>query len=1029
MGGRRGPELHTATSGGGDDPAPRRRQTTRREARLRLSVDPDSLLVTSTDEAFLEASGHAAADLVGCRLPDLCQPRSRGVLETALRGLRAGGGRLRSLELLLATRGGGSLPVLCNATLVEADGVRPRRLEVWCRDISPLRRVAGVAAVLDVLPNSAVLVDAGGLIAAVNATAERMFGYPRRELVGQPVELLLPPAQREAHRIDRARFLAQPATRPMGAGRDLRARRRNGSEIPVQIGLSTVDTAEGPLALAIVVDITDRRRAESALRATDERLRLALHASHMGVWQWEAATERLDWSAECLPILGVTTAPARFEELLCHMLPDDAARVERVFDEAMATRTPFATEFRFVLPDGSVRWIAQVGRGEYGADGTVVRAIGTIQDVTTRQQDAEALRESEGRFRALVDASAQIVWTALPDGRTAEDSPSWRAFTGQTVEQYRGLGWIEAIHPEDRAPSLQVLREALADRRPAATEYRLRRHDGAWRWTAVRAVPLAAADGEVRLWVGMNTDVTERRRAEEALRASQLQLVAALDAAGMGTWLWDIQRDRVTWDQALQRAFGLAAADATDHTLAGVLRHIHAADRERIAGEIAALLEHGSDLSGEYRVPQPDGSERWMSFRGRLQRDAQGRPQQLVGVNIDVTDRKHAAEALLRSQKLEALGTLAGGIAHDFNNLLLAIGGNCELALGDLPADHPARDSLAEIARASSRAGDLVGRILAFSRPSDGGRVVLDLAPIVTEALRLMRASLPTLIAIETEFAPDLPPVAADAAQIHQIVVNLTTNAAHAIGRRAGAIAVGLDLVRDAAELQQAAPPLAAGACVRLTVRDDGCGMDERTRARIFDPYFTTKPAGQGTGLGLSVVHGILQAHGAAIAVDSAPGTGTTFRLYFPTAEHAARAAMPATAAPPAPGAGERVLYVDDEEPLVLLVRRALHRLGYRVTGCTDAAAALALFRAAPGDFDAVVTDLTMPGMSGLDLAAAVRAVRADVPIVLTSGYLREEDEDAARAIGVCALIAKPNTIQELGHALHQLLQGRTSAT
>jgi PAS domain S-box-containing protein len=400
---------------------------------------------------------------------------------------------------------------------------------------------------------------------------------------------------------------------------------------------------------------------------------------------------------------------------------------------------------------------------------------------------------------------------------------------------------------------------------------------------------------------------------------------------------------------------------------------------------------------------------------------------QISGATVDDLDRESAEHALHHAQKIEALGTLAGGIAHDFNNILLAIAGNTRLAKQELSPEHPIQNMLGEIAKASARATDLVDRILTFSRQNDCRREILQLQPTVEEAIKLLRATLPAMIEINTNFAEGLPPVRADATQIHQIMVNLVTNSAHAIGDgAAGCITVSLDeaYVTQGGVL---APELHGGRYIRLSVTDTGTGIDKATLERVFDPFFTTKPVGRGTGLGLSVVDGIMRSHEGSVIATSEPGRGATFRLYFPAvdAAPAQEQSLEREIAPPAvQGRGRRVMYIDDEDSLVYLMTRVLQKSGYRVTGFTDAEQALQTLRAAPDEFDVIVTDLSMPGMSGFHVAQAIREIRAELPVVVTSGYVRAEDREIAKEVGVRALVLKPNTIEELAGVLARVFEG-----
>jgi len=436
---------------------------------------------------------------------------------------------------------------------------------------------------------------------------------------------------------------------------------------------------------------------------------------------------------------------------------------------------------------------------------------------------------------------------------------------------------------------------------------------------------------------------------------------------------------------------------------------------------------------------KPDGTVLWLSSTSQpLYRDGAAQPSGVFTTFIDVTTQKlaeHARDALesqLReSQKMEAMGTLAGGIAHDFNNILAAILGNVALARDDIEMDHPAAISLNEIGKAGERAKMLVQQILAFSRKQPQNFLDQPLQPIVEDTIRLLRATLPAGIEIDTRFEGPLVNVNADGTQIGQVLMNLCTNAWHAMakaGARIDAVTKARMEVRlDSMQLDEATAKrfgLAPGGCfARLTVTDTGVGMDASTLARIFEPFYTTKPVGQGTGLGLAVVHGIVKAHGGAIAVASTPGHGSTFEVLLPASGVvAAPPASSAEAGARVLGDGKRVMYIDDEAPMVFLVKRMLQKRGYTVSGFERPEEALAAIRLEPQGYDIVVSDFNMPHLSGLDVAREVRALNPALPMVVTSGYLTEELRANAGAIGVRHLIYKPNTVEELCEAIAQVL-------
>jgi CheY-like chemotaxis protein len=337
-----------------------------------------------------------------------------------------------------------------------------------------------------------------------------------------------------------------------------------------------------------------------------------------------------------------------------------------------------------------------------------------------------------------------------------------------------------------------------------------------------------------------------------------------------------------------------------------------------------------------------------------------------------------------------------------------------------LEAGHPARACVLEIAKAGSRAVALTRKILSFSRSEASKREVVDLQPALSESLSLLRASLPARIEIRQNFAPNLPSICADPSQLNQTIVNLATNAADAIGDGPGLIEVEAVPTRLNGSGATFSSQLLPGPYVRISIKDSGPGMNKATLGRVFEPFFTTKPQGRGTGMGLAVAHGIMKDHLGEVTAYSEPGKGAVFNLYFPAQETAAAPALPQAA--PLRGHGQRILYVDDEEPLVLLISRAMKRLGYEVDGFEHPLEALKAFRECPSRYAALVTDLSMPVMSGTDLAREVKEIRRDIPVVLTSGYIRPQDQAIAREIGVLDLILKPDTVDELGDTLNRLL-------
>ncbi len=421
-----------------------------------------------------------------------------------------------------------------------------------------------------------------------------------------------------------------------------------------------------------------------------------------------------------------------------------------------------------------------------------------------------------------------------------------------------------------------------------------------------------------------------------------------------------------------------------------------------------------------------NGQTVWVEASDTPVFDERGAVIAVEGIAHDVTERRRAAEErarleeqLLQAQKMEAVGTLAGGIAHDFNNILAAVLGYTELALDDLDSDSPAVPHLAQVMKAGNRAKDLVKQILAFSRQSEMDRKPVRIQVVVQEALQLLRATLPSTIEIREELDPLTGTVLADPTRIHQVLLNLCTNAKQAMGRGGGILRVSLKSERIMPGMEQHDLPVGSYAC--LEVSDSGAGMGEETIAKIFDPFFTTKQQGEGTGLGLSVVHGIVKSHRGRITVDSRPGKGARFQIHLPLVTMAGEGEESAFGSP-LPTGSERVLLVDDEQMLCEMGKAFLTRLGYTVTAFTDSTLALEQFKAAPEAFDVVITDMTMPRITGLDIAREVLSARPDMPVVLCTGFSELVTEQTAEQCGIRELLNKPLVMKDLAIAVRRAL-------
>jgi PAS domain S-box-containing protein len=769
-----------------------------------------------------------------------------------------------------------------------------------------------------------------------------------------------------------------------------------------------------------ITDITERKWAEEALVSSERNYRDIFNAINDAIVIHDMETGAiLDVNKIMEKMWGYTHEEAMRIDVgaLSHGEPPYSQQDAESWIRKAATEGPQMFEWLARRKNGELFWLEVKLQIVVIADQRRIMAVN--RDITERKQVEEALEKSVAQLRTLIDTIPDLVWLKDPAGVYLACNPRFEQFFGAKEKNIIGKTDYDFVDRELADFFRENDRKAIAAGKPTINEEEIAyAYDGHREILETIKTPISGVSGEILGVLGIGRNITERKRTEEALRESEARLREAQSIAHIGNLGLDFLTKTFTWSDETFRIFEIDK----DHFAASYeefLGTTHPEDRNAVNAAYMQSLETRKPFVFSNRLLMRDGRIKWVQIQCVTHYNPEGKPLRSVGTIQDISVQKQLEDQLRQSQKMETIGTFAGGIAHDFNNILSAIIGFTEISIRNVPPGSKLEDNLQRVLNAGIRARDLVKQILAFSRQTDRVVKPVQVKLIVKEALKFIRASSPATIEIHQDIGSGSL-IMGDPTQIHQIIMNLCTNAAHAMQDTGGKLVVGLTDVELGADVTDPHPDMAPGQFIKLTVSDSGCGIAPEIRDRIFDPFYTTKGLGEGTGLGLSVVHGIVKDCGGMISVESTPGKGSTFNVFFPVIENEQGAENVARV--PLPTGNERILFVDDEEQQVEMGKQVLELLGYRVTTKTSSMEALNVFRAKPDEFDLVVTDLTMPKMTGDVLAKEIMAIRSDVPVILCTGYSEKITPAKAKTLGIKEVIMKPAVVEEIARTVRMVL-------
>jgi two-component system cell cycle sensor histidine kinase/response regulator CckA len=843
-----------------------------------------------------------------------------------------------------------------------------------------MRKKMQYRALLEAAPDAIVVVNQSGIVVLVNAQAERLFGYRRDELIGQPADILVSEHFRGQHSEQHSRLLAAPPARSTVVGLQLFGLRKDGTEFPAEIRLSPLDTKGGVWVSSAIRDISDRRRTEEDLR----RLASIVACSDDAIVGKTTEGIITSWNSGAQHIFGYSPKEAIGRSITMLAPVDRPEEIPRMLECLKRGEVVDHFETVRLRKDGKEVQIELTVSPIRDALERIVGASTIGRDISVRKAAEKHLVQMEARYRGLLEAAPDAMVVVNHGGEIvllnvqAEKQFGYRRdeLVGQKVKNIIPRGFAERLLMHGTGTP----GDPVVPQMGTGIELHGRRKDGSEFPIEIMLSPLDTVDGI--LITAAIRNIAERKLRENDLSRLAAVVESSQDAIVSLTSLGIIR----TWNRGAERIFGYSAEEATGRSILFLSPPDRSAEGSTLLERVARAdrIEHFETI----RVKK-DGTQIHVALTFSPIKDSDGRVVGVSSVARDVTESKHMEAMLRQSQKMEAVGQLAGGVAHDFNNLLGVILGYTGLMLDRLGLDDPQRKSIEEIQKAGDRAALLTRQLLAFSRKQVLQPKVIDLNAVVAGAEKLLQRLIGENIELRAVLNPELCRVKADPGQIEQIIMNLAVNARDAMPSGGKLTIETSNMEFDEAYTAQH-PSTRTGPHVMLAVTDTGCGMDAETKAHMFEPFFTTKEFGKGTGLGLSTVYGIVKQSGGSVWVYTEPGLGTSFKIYLACVDAVPEIEPPNDKVMNVVAGSQTILIVEDDPALLQVTHRSLEEVGYAILEARSSKEAIDISESHTGPIHLMVTDVVLPGMSGVKLAAYLSAQRPEMKVLYVSGYTND---------------------------------------